>query len=95
MLLSLTGPLIFSNWLSLRARLSRETVGVVLDVSEVSLIDHSVMRKLEETRVAWEAGGRQLRTVGLEALRACSKDSLATRVRADALRSAQSVRVDG
>jgi MFS superfamily sulfate permease-like transporter len=94
-LLSLTGPLIFSNWLSLRARLSRETVGVVLDVSEVSLIDHSVMRKLEETRVVWEADGRQLRTVGLEALRACSKDSLATRVRADALRSAQSVRVDG
>jgi MFS superfamily sulfate permease-like transporter len=93
-LLSLTGPLMFSNWLSLRARLSRETVGVVLDVSETSLIDHSVMRKIEETRVAWEADGRQLRTVGLEALRACSGEAFATRVRADAFRPAQSVRAD-
>jgi MFS superfamily sulfate permease-like transporter len=92
--LSVTGPLVFSNWLSLRARLSREAVGVVLDVSETSLIDHSVMRKLEETRMAWEADGKQLRAIGFEALRACSDNPLATRVRADAFRTVSSVRTD-
>lgn len=92
--LSVTGPLVFSNWLSLRARLSREAVGVVLDVSETSLIDHSVMRKLEETRMAWEADGKQLRAIGFEALRACSDNPLATRVRADAFRAVSSVRTD-
>ena len=79
-LLSLTGPLIFSNWLSIRRLLHSLSLGVVVDVSQANLIDYTVMRKFEEMRLAWEAEGRAFRIVGLRALRACSEDPFAARV---------------
>ncbi len=78
-LIALAGPVMFSNWLVLRGVLNSVSAGAVVDVSGADLIDHTVMRKLEETRVAWEVEGKSLRVVGLGTLNASSDDPFAAR----------------
>ena len=81
MILSVAGPLLFSNWHSLRHALLSHGSHVVLDVSDATLIDHSAMRKLWEIQSAWEGTGKTLRLEGLQGFRSVSEDPQAARVR--------------
>jgi MFS superfamily sulfate permease-like transporter len=59
---------VFSNWISLKSRVSRLDQGrdVVLDLSETELIDHTVMENLHELQHQFEESGRQLVIAGME-----------------------------
>jgi MFS superfamily sulfate permease-like transporter len=61
---------VFSNWLLFRRQLLRlgthERKHVILDLSNVELIDHSVMEKLHELQQDFTEFGRRLELVGLE-----------------------------
>ncbi|MFO0796935.1 MAG: SulP family inorganic anion transporter [Gemmataceae bacterium] len=61
---------VFTNWLGLRAAILKEAEGrdeVVLDLSQTRLVDHSVMEKLHELEGEFEAAGKRLLVMGLEA----------------------------
>jgi MFS superfamily sulfate permease-like transporter len=73
------GALMFSNWLSLVGALRSGGVSLVLDVSEATLVDYSVMTKLTEFQTEWEHRGRIFRLEGLDRLRAASAEPLARR----------------
>ncbi|QDT12507.1 SulP family inorganic anion transporter [Stieleria marina] len=61
---------IFSNWIPMRRHIERlgllERKNVELDLSEVKLVDHTVMDKLHEMEGSFEQQGLQFTTVGLE-----------------------------
>ncbi|QEG43583.1 SulP family inorganic anion transporter [Roseimaritima ulvae] len=62
---------VFSNWIPIRRQIERlgllERKNVELDLSEVKLVDHTVMDKLHELENDFEQQGLQFTTVGLEA----------------------------
>ena len=60
--------LVFSSWLPLRQRLQAVTDSntVVLDLSETTLVDHTVMEKLHQMQQDWQLEGKQLVLRGLD-----------------------------
>lgn len=77
---------IFTNWLRLRSiilGLSSERE-LVVDLSGARLVDHTVMKKLEEMAHDWALEGRELRITGLEGHRQLSSHPHAARVQSPA-----------
>jgi MFS superfamily sulfate permease-like transporter len=72
---------VFSTWLSLRARLQalKKEPRVVLDLSETSLVDHTVMDKLHEMEKEFAEAGSQLVITGLDQHRKLSHHPAAAR----------------
>jgi len=76
------GAAVFSNVVSLRRRIDALTARrVTLDLSEAHLVDHTVMERLVEMRLAWSVQGRELAVIGLDALRPVGRHPLAARRR--------------
>jgi MFS superfamily sulfate permease-like transporter len=73
------GALMFSNWMSFSRQLGAGDGGLVLDVSGVEVLDHSVMKRLAELQESWADAGRVLRLEGVNQLDAVSSDPLAER----------------
>jgi MFS superfamily sulfate permease-like transporter len=67
-LLRVRGPAVFTNWLGLRKKLLAvgEDRDVVMDLSETTLVDHTVMDKLKDLQREFAEKGRQLDVRGLE-----------------------------
>jgi MFS superfamily sulfate permease-like transporter len=77
---------VFSNWLPLRRRLHGlgDAPRATIDLSETRLVDHTVMKKLQETSDDWKLAGRELTVAGLDGHAAVSAHPLAARVRKSA-----------
>ncbi|MEY5015917.1 MAG: C4-dicarboxylic acid transporter DauA [Verrucomicrobiota bacterium] len=73
------GALMFSNWMSFSRQLGAGDGGLVLDVSGVEVLDHSVMKRLAELQESWADAGRVFRLEGVNQLHAVSSDPLAER----------------
>jgi MFS superfamily sulfate permease-like transporter len=59
---------VFTNWLKLRKivlGLAAESRELTVDLSEAKLIDHTVMKKLQEMENDWKLEGKVLRVTGL------------------------------
>lgn len=71
----------FSNWLSLKASILRETANnaVILDLSQACLVDHSIMEKLHDLERDLASGDHPMTIVGLEDHRPVSNHPKAAR----------------
>jgi len=76
---------IFSNWIQFRRRLVafgiEQKMNIDLDLSDIVLIDHTVMQKLKELQLEFLECGLQLNLLGLDSLNALSSHPDATRLR--------------
>ncbi len=74
---------VFSNWIPIRRQIERfgmvERKNVELDLSEVRLVDHTVMDKLHEMESDFEQQGLTLHVIGLDAHRPFTDHAQATR----------------
>jgi MFS superfamily sulfate permease-like transporter len=69
-LVHVSGAMVFLSWLRLKPRLLKiESKHVVLDVSEATYIDHTVMEKLHEMEMDFHNSGRKLELTGLDKLK--------------------------
>jgi MFS superfamily sulfate permease-like transporter len=77
------GSAVFSNWIPFRRQI--EDIGLVqrrdleIDLSQATLVDHSVMEKLEELRHDFEREGLKLTIEGLDSLKPFTSDPHAAR----------------
>ncbi len=69
---------VFSNWIPFRRQIVQLGMGqrrnLIIDVSGVKLVDHSVMEKLEEMKQDFEQEGLTFEIRGLDSLKPLSKD---------------------
>lgn len=74
---------IFSNWLSLRTRILglKGHPRVRVDLSATHVVDHSVLRKLQEMADEWSLENRELIVAGLEGHQAVGDHPMATRIK--------------
>jgi MFS superfamily sulfate permease-like transporter len=74
---------VFTNWIPLRRRIGRlnSDRDVIVDLSETTLVDHTVMEKLHELEREFENDHRSLRVTGLEDHHALSDHPQAARRR--------------
>ncbi|MCM2369358.1 SulP family inorganic anion transporter [Aporhodopirellula aestuarii] len=74
---------VFSNWIPMRRQIERiglvDRRNVVLDLSDVQLIDHTVMDKLHEVESDFEQQGLSFTTVGLESHQAFTEHAHSAR----------------
>lgn len=73
---------VFSNWLGMKAVILKQAEGrdeVVLDLSEVRLIDHSTMEKLHQMEHELNGRGKRLTLAGMEKHTPLSSHPLAAR----------------
>ncbi|MCY2965988.1 MAG: SulP family inorganic anion transporter, partial [Planctomycetota bacterium] len=82
-LVKIRGTAVFSNWLGLKAMLTRiaSQNDVVVDLSETRLVDHSTMEKLHELEHDVQSEGRKFELRGLAEHRPFSQHPLAGRKR--------------
>ncbi len=73
---------VFTNWIPLQKQIAAMSVHphVIVDLSKTCLVDHTVMKKLEEMTTDWRLENRELIVVGLDEHDALSNHSHATRV---------------
>lgn len=72
---------VFTNWLALRKRIAAMTHDTVhVDLSGTRLVDHTVMKKLQEMAQDWALENRTLLVIGLDNHRQLSADPHAARV---------------
>jgi MFS superfamily sulfate permease-like transporter len=74
---------VFSNWIFIKYQLNKldRDHDVILDLSEVHLIDHTVMEKLHEMEVEFAEADRKLHVVGLDNHQQLSKHPHSARKR--------------
>ncbi len=74
---------VFSNWIPLRRQIVKHGIeqrrNLVIDVSGVKLVDHSVMKKLEEMKQDFEQEGLSFEIRGLDELKPFSPNPHAAR----------------
>jgi hypothetical protein len=73
---------VFTNWLPLRRQIQALAAEprLQLDLSRTCLVDHTVMRKLQELSQDWASEQRELQICGLAAHRGLSAHPQATQV---------------
>ncbi|MEJ2741578.1 MAG: SulP family inorganic anion transporter [Gammaproteobacteria bacterium] len=85
-LIKLNHSAVFSNWLALRKHLETRGLNinknVTIDFSEVKLVDHTVMSKLNELQLEFSSINRVLTLTGLDSHKPFSSHKLAARKRA-------------
>jgi MFS superfamily sulfate permease-like transporter len=76
---------VFSNWLGLRGKIEalglKANKNLVVDLTETTLVDHTVMEKLAELEREFQSRNLKLELVGLEGHEAVSEHPTAARVR--------------
>lgn len=79
-IVKLGGSAVFTNYLRLKDKLNAIPPAnrVTLDVTEVNMIDHSVMTNIRRFEQEYVSNGGQLDIVGLESLKPLSEHTLAT-----------------
>ena len=86
LVITILGPAIFLNTLSLRRRLldhvAAGATALRVELSQSPLVDHTTQERLHDLRYALQARGVSLTITGLEHMRAVSAHPLATRQRA-------------
>jgi MFS superfamily sulfate permease-like transporter len=73
---------VFTNWLKIRKRILSlsDNKQLIIDLSGARLVDHSVMKKLEEMQQDWRLTGHELVVEGLHQHRQLSAHPHAARV---------------
>lgn len=92
--LSLSGVLIFSNFLSLKSALDKIPLGkeIILDMSEVRLVDHSTMDHVSQYKRQYVKTGGTMELTGIDEHRPVSRHKLASRKLPSAILSARKQR---
>lgn len=77
------GSAVFSNWIPFRRQIVQlgliQKRNIIVDLSDVRLVDHSVMEKLEQLEGDFEREGLRFEIQGLDSLQPVSADSHAAR----------------